>query len=185
MSEATVTTYKFQTLAARIDSALDLQEKSYGMWNEVAKEAFEVGTNGWIFYALLKKKDGREVTAARKVQSLKVENPEGAKEAKEDAKRIRTMISEKVKARLGESANDRVFVSRVVDSVAAMAGIPKPEANGTSKGGRTHYDHVSEALRALRNHLNEVEPGQCLELQGLWSDIEEAAINDGVLKESD
>jgi hypothetical protein len=28
-----------------------------------------------------------------------------------------------------------------------------------------------------------VEPGQCLELQGLWNEIEEAAINDGVLKD--
>ena len=176
-------THKFQTLAARIDTALDIQQNVYGAWKEVASEAFKSGAPGWIFYGLLRKKDGREVTAARKIQSLKAENPEGAKEAKEDNSKIRTMIEEKVIARGNDKSTARQTIKRVLDDVAAMAGMPKPESTGNATGGRTHYDHVSEALRALRNHLNEVEPGQCLELQGLWSEIEEAAINDGVLKD--
>jgi len=176
-------THKFQALAAQIDTALDIQANVYGAWKEVASEAFKAGAQGWIFYGLLRKKDGREVTAARKIQSLKAENPEGAKEAKEDNSKIRTMIEEKVIARGNDKATARQTIKRVLDDVAAMAGMPKPEKTGTASGGRTHYDHVSEALRALRNHLNEVEPGQCLELQGLWSEIEEAAINDGVLKD--
>jgi len=177
--------YKFQTFAAKVDNALDLQSNSYGMWKEAAVDAFQNGTPGWIFYALLKKKDGREVTAARKIQSLKVTDPDGAKAAKEDAKVLREMISTKVKAKLGESANDRQYVSRVFDDVAAMAGLPKPEKAGNSKGGSTHYDKVAEACRMLRNHLNEVEPGQCLEMIDAWGAFEEAAINDGVLKDSD
>lgn len=54
-----------------------------------------------------------------------------------------------------------------------------------SKGGSTHYDHVATALRSLRNHLLEVDGTACRELKELWSAIEEAAINDGVLKEED
>jgi hypothetical protein len=185
MKGNTMSEYKFQSLAAHIDEALTLQANSYGMWKEAASEAFKSGADGWIFYALLKKKDGREVTAARKVQHLKTVDPDGAKAAKEDAKAIREMISTKVKAKLGESANDRQYVSRVVDDVAAMAGLPKPEKVGTSQGGSTHYDKVAEACRMLRNHLNEVEPGQCLEMIDAWGAFEEAAINDGVLKDSD
>ena len=186
MSE--VTAYKFQTLAARIDTALDIQTNMYGAWKEVATEAFNTGAKGWIYHALLRKKDGREVTAARKLQSFKTENPDGYKEAKEDSKRIREMVQEKVILRFGDNdkskATARQTIKRIIDDVAAMAGMPAPEATG-SNGGRTHYDHVSEALRSLRNHLGQVEPGQCLELLALWSEFEEAAINDGVLKEAD
>lgn len=54
-----------------------------------------------------------------------------------------------------------------------------------SKGGSTHYDHVATAMRSLRNHLLETDGSSCRELKELWSAIEEAAINDGVLKEED
>ena len=58
------------------------------------------------------------------------------------------------------------------------------EAKG-AKGGSTHYDHVATAMRSLRNHLLETDGSSCRELKELWSAIEEAAINDGVLKEED
>jgi hypothetical protein len=54
-----------------------------------------------------------------------------------------------------------------------------------AKGGSTHYDHVATALRSLRNHLLEVDGSACRELKELWPAIEEAALNDGVLKEQD
>ena len=59
------------------------------------------------------------------------------------------------------------------------------EAKGSSKGGSTHYDHVATALRSLRNHLLEVDGHACQELKALWPAIEEAALNDGVLKDQD
>ena len=55
----------------------------------------------------------------------------------------------------------------------------------TTSGGSTHYDHVATACRSLRNHLLETESNSCLELKALWSAIEEAALNDGVLKSED
>lgn len=59
------------------------------------------------------------------------------------------------------------------------------ETKASTKGGSTHYDHVATAMRSLRNHLLEVDGSACQELKALWSAMEEAAINDGVLKEED
>jgi hypothetical protein len=63
-----------------------------------------------------------------------------------------------------------------------VAGFTTDKAKG---GGSTHYDHVATAMRSLRNHLLETEGNSCLELKNLWSAIEEAALNDGVLKSED
>ena len=59
------------------------------------------------------------------------------------------------------------------------------ETKGKSGGGTTHYDHVATAMRGLRNHLLETDGNSCRELKELWSAMEEAAINDGVLKEEE
>jgi hypothetical protein len=152
----------------------------YGAWTEVASEIVKDFGEPVVLNMLLRKKDGREVTAKRKLDHLKAVNPDGHKSAKDDAKLIREMIVEKSKARGVD--NPRMNVSRVVDKAAEIIGMPKPEATG-SKGGTTSYDKVAEALRMLRNHLDQTEPGQCLELKDAWAEFEEAAINDGVLKD--
>ena len=171
---------RFTTLAAHVEGALDLAESMYGAWTEVAADIVKDFGEPVVFNMLLRKKDGREVSAKRKLDHLKTVDPDGHKAAKDDAKTIREIIVEKSKARGVD--NPRMNVSRVVDKAAEMIGMPKPEATG-GKGGTTSYDKVAEALRMLRNHLDQTEPSQCLELKDAWAEFQEAAINDGVLKD--
>ena len=170
----------FVTLGAKVDQALDSQASVYGMWTEISADIVKQLGEPVVFNMLLRKKDGREITAKRKLDHLKTVDPDGHKEAKESAKIIRDIIVEKSKARGVD--NPRMNVSRVVDKAAEIIGMPKPEATG-GKGGTTSYDKVAEALRMLRNHLNQTEPSQCLELKDAWAGFEEAAVNDGVLKD--
>ena len=172
---------RFSTLAAHVDGALDLAESMYGAWTEVASDIVKEFGEPVVFNMLLRKKDGREVTAKRKLDHLKTVDPDGHKAAKDDAKTIREIIVEKSKARGVD--NPRMNVSRVVDKAAEMIGMSKPETSLFGKGGTTSYDKVAEALRMLRNHLNQTEPSQCLELKDAWAEFEEAAVNDGVLKD--
>lgn len=176
---STVENNRFSTIISHVAAALDAQESVYGMWTEVAADVVKLG-EPVVLNMLLRKKDGREITASRKLAHLKTVDPDGYKAAKADAKVVRDIIVTESKNR--GSDNPRMNVSRVVDKAAEMIGMPKPEGVG-SKGGTTSYDKVAEALRMLKNHLEKTEPGQCLELKDAWAGFEEAAINDGVLKD--
>ena len=93
-------------------------------------------------------------------------------------------ISDMIKTQAERSghSNPRKKLRDFLGYAKEVAGFNTEKKNG---GGSTHYDHVATAMRSLRNHLLETEGNSCLELKNLWSAIEEAALNDGVLKSED
>jgi hypothetical protein len=88
----------------------------------------------------------------------------------------------KTQAEKAGHSNPRKKLRDFLGYAKEVAGFQKAT---TTSGGSTHYDHVATACRSLRNHLLETESTSCLELKALWSAIEEAALNDGVLKSED
>jgi len=88
----------------------------------------------------------------------------------------------KTQAERAGHSNPRKKLRDFLGYAKEVAGFNTEKKNG---GGSTHYDHVATAMRSLRNHLLETEGNSCLELKNLWSAIEEAALNDGVLKSED
>jgi len=104
----------------------------------------------------------------------------GNKPAQQAFAYISDMI--KTQAERAGHSNPRKKLRDFLGYAKEVAGFNTEKKNG---GGSTHYDHVATAMRSLRNHLLETEGNSCLELKNLWSAIEEAALNDGVLKSED
>lgn len=188
------TVEKLAAFAAIVDQALDVEsqarESIKAAWRDMAVRANEVFGTDWIHLAMLSKRDKAIIeTAKRKVAELKAENSETFKTTKEYASGIRNTVKEKVLARAEAGSNDREPWSRFLVYAVEDAGltsvyVPKDaKAPGTGSGS-TSYDKVAEALRVLRNHLSQCEPQAVENLLTMWPDIEEAAIEDGLLKEA-
>jgi len=188
------TAEKFVVFAAAVDLALNTQSEAAASikaaWRAMAKEANGLFGNEWIHVAMLSKRDPAIVeTAKRKTADLKAANSETFKTTKEYAAGIKAMVVEKVKARADDGGNPREQYSRFLVYAVEEAGltalyVPK-EVKGPGTGsGTTSYDKVAEALRVLRNHLPQCEPQAVSNVLELWADIEEAAVSDGLLKES-
>ena len=178
---------RYRDIVTHVSTALDVQISVYGMWNEVAADVVKLGEgagDGVVLNLLLRKKDGREVTATRKLAHLKTVDPDGYKQAKDDAKAIREIIKEQAETRGLDKATPRQIISRVTEKAAEMIGMPKPETTG-SNGGSTSYDKVAEALRTLRNHLPQCEVEIFAEMETTWADLEEIAVRIGLLKEAE
>ena len=185
---------KLVVFGAIVDSTLDIQSEASASikaaWREMAQKANSLFGNEWIHVAMLSKRDPAIVeTAKRKTAEMKATNSETFKTIKESAAGIKTMVVEKVKARSDDGGNPREQFSRFLSYAVEAAGltalyIPK-EAKGPGTGsGTTSYDKVAEALRILRNHLPQCEPQAVENVLEMWADIEEAAVTDGLLKES-
>jgi hypothetical protein len=174
---------RYRDIVTHVTTALDVQISVYGMWNEVSTDVVQLG-EAVVLNLLLRKKDGREVTATRKLAHLKTVDPDGYKQAKDDAKAVREIIKEQAETRGLDKATPRQIISRVTEKAAEMIGMPKPEATG-SNGGSTSYDKVAEALRTLRNHLPQCEAEVFAEMETTWADLEEIAVRIGLLKESE
>ena len=185
---------KLVVFGAIVDSTLDIQSEASASikaaWREMAQKANSLFGNEWIHVAMLSKRDPAIVeTAKRKTAEMKATNSETFKIIKESAAGIKTMVVEKVKARSDDGGNPREQYSRFLSYAVEDAGltalyIPK-EAKGPGTGsGTTSYDKVAEALRVLRNHLPQCEPQAVENVLEMWADIEEAAVSDGLLKES-
>lgn len=174
---------RYRDIVTTTGAALDAQISAYGMWNEVSAHVVQLG-EAVVFNLLLRKKDGREAMATRKLAHLKTVDPDGYKQAKDDAKAVREIIKEQAESRGLDKATPRQIISRVTEKAAEMIGMPKPETTG-SNGGSTSYDKVCEAMRTLRNHLPQCEVEIFAELETTWADLEEIAVRLGMLKESD
>jgi hypothetical protein len=187
------TAEKFVVFAAAVDQALDVEsqarESIKAAWRAMAVKANSVFGTDWIHVAMLSKRDPAiSETASRKVAELKAANSETFKIIKEYASGIRNTVKEKVLARAEAGSNDRETWSRFLTNAVEDAGltalyVPKDAKAPGTGSGTTSYDKVAEALRVLRNHLPQCEPQAVENLLGMWSDIEEAAIDDGILKE--
>jgi len=188
------TAEKFVVFAAAVDLALNTQSEAAASikaaWRAMAKEANGLFGNEWIHVAMLSKRDPAIVeTAKRKTADLKAANSETFKTTKEYAAGIKAMVVDNVKTRADDGGNPREQYSRFLVYAVEAAGltalyVPK-EAKGPGTGsGTTSYDKVAEALRVLRNHLPQCEPQAVSNVLEMWADIEEAAVSDGLLKES-
>jgi len=186
------TVEKFAVFAAIVDQALDIEsqarESIKAQWRASAHEAINLFGSEWIHYAMLSKRDPAIVKEAKRaVDFLKSENSEQAKTHKEYAQGIKAAIVERVKARSESGGNPREQYSRFLTYCVEILGLdrytPREAAPGTGSG-TTSYDKVAEALRVLRNHLSQCEPQAVENLLTMWPDIEEAAIEDGLLKEA-
>lgn len=188
------TNEKLVTFGAIVDNALDIQAEASASvkaaWREMAEKAITLFGNDWIHVAMLSKRDPAIVeTAKRKTADLKSANAETFKTIKEYAAGIKSTVVDRVKVRSDDGGNPREQYSRFLSYAVEAAGlsvlyIPK-EAKGPGTGsGTTSYDKVAEALRVLRNHLPQCEPHAVSNVLEMWVDIEEAAVSDGLLKET-
>lgn len=188
------TNEKLAVFGSYIDIALDTEAEAKGMikarWMDTAKQAISEFGAEWIHFAMLSKRDPAiAATAKRNVESLKASNAEQAKTFKEYASGIKTVVTEKVKARSDNGGNPREQVSRFLAYCVEVSGltsvyVPKESKGPGTGSGTTSYDKVAEALRVLRNHLPQCEPQAVENVLILWPDIETAATDDGLLKES-
>jgi len=185
------TAEKFVVFAAAVDQALDVEsqarESIKAQWRVSAQQAIDLFGHEWIHYAMMSKRDPTIVKEAKRaVDAMKAEDSERAKTYKEYAQGIKSAIVERVKARSESGGNPREqysrFLAYCVDILGFGRYVPREAAPGTGSG-TTSFDKVAEALRVLRNHLPQCEPQAVENLLGMWSDIEEAAIDDGILKE--
>ena len=182
---------KLVIFGASVDSALDTQHEAQQMikaqWRASAEKAIDLFGCDWIHFAMLSKRDVAIAKMAKaEVERLKAENAETAKTLKEYAQGIKAQVVERVKARSLTGGNPREQYSRFLAYCVEVTGMaryePREKAPGTG-GGTTSYDKVAEALRVLRNHLPQCEPQAVENLLGVWDDIEQAALEDGILKE--
>ena len=188
------TNEKLAVFGSYIDIALDTEKEANGMikagWFNGAEQAVNIFGSEWIHFAMLNKRDAAIVAIAKRhVESLKAGNAEQAKTFKEYASGIKSMVTEKVKARSDNGGNPREQLRRFLTYCIEIAKLTAIYVPGESKGpgtkaGTTSYDKVAEALRVLRNHLSQCEPQAVENVLTLWPDIEQAAIEDGLLKES-
>ena len=180
----------FEIFSAEVNKTFeaidDAQEKIYGAWGNLANLTVsdEVYGVDWIHYAMISKKGSNGAMAKRMTGHLKTVDPEGAKAAKANAKTIRDFIKGKCEAR-GQADSFRMTWSRFLEYCVAEAGISDKYVSGEAKAkgtesSRPHVEFVGDAIRMLKNHLEEAEG--CFELKDLWASIEEAAENDGILK---
>ena len=186
------TAEKLVIFGASVDSALDTQHEAQQMikaqWRASAEKAIDLFGCDWLHFAMLSKRDIAIAKMAKaEVERLKAENAETAKTLKEYAQGIKAQVVERVKARSENGGNPREQYSRFLAYCVEVAGLdylytPREKAPGTG-GGTTSYDKVAEALRVLRNHLSQCEPQAVENLLALWVDIEQAALEDGILKE--
>lgn len=181
----------------KLNEALNKVEEGrkteYGAWRDLAK--FTVNGEGeeegfgpdFIHFSMLSKKNGRKVTATRMTAHLKTVDPDGYKAAKETAKTIRDLVTEKSKER--GLSNSRKLYADFLNYCVEEAGLTDkyPIDTGVNQGGSTkpHIGFIGDAVRMFINHLNETEDHQCLELKELFPRIIEAAESDGVIKESE
>jgi hypothetical protein len=182
---------KLVIFGASVDSALDTQHEAQQMikaqWRASAEKAIDLFGCDWLHFAMLSKRDVAIAKMAKaEVERLKAENAETAKTLKEYAQGIKAQVVERVKARSENGGNPREQYSRFLAYCVEVAGLaryePREKAPGTGSG-TTSYDKVAEALRVLRNHLPQCEPQAVENLLGVWEDIEQAALEDGILKE--
>jgi len=185
------TAEKLAIFGAAVDTVLNTEAEVQGLikaqWRATAGKALELFGCDWIHYAMLSKRDPGVVKVAKAyVETIKGENSEYAKTTKEYASSIKQSVVERVKARSDEGGNPREQYSRFLAYCVEIAGLseyaPRDKAPGTGSG-TTSYDKVAEALRVLRNHLPQCEPQAVENLLALWVDIEQAALEDGVIKE--
>lgn len=180
----------FEIFSAKLNETFEAidnaQERIYGAWINLANLTVsdEVYGVDWIHYAMLPKKGSNGAMAKRMTAHLKTVDPEGAKAAKATAKLIRECIKGKCEAR-GQADSFRMTFSRFLGYCVSEGMLSdkyvseeaKAKGSGSSKA---HVEFVGEAIRMLKNHLEEAEG--CYELKDLWASIEEAAENDGVIK---
>jgi hypothetical protein len=190
------TAEKLVVFGAIVDSTLEIQADATASikaaWRQMAEKAVSLGLFGpdWIHIAMLSKRDEAIVaTAKRKTAELKAVNSETYKTIKEYASGIKAAVVDRVKVRSEDGGNPREQWSRFLAYAVEAAGltdvyVPKEAKAPGTGSGTTSYDKVAEALRVLRNHLPQCEPQAVENVLELWADIEEAAVTDGLLKES-
>lgn len=190
------TAEKLVVFGAIVDSTLEIQADATASikaaWRQMAEKAVSLGLFGpdWIHIAMLSKRDEAIVaTAKRKTAELKAANSEAYKTIKEYASGIKAAVVDRVKARSEDGGNPREQWSRFLAYAVEAAGltdlyVPKEAKAPGTGSGTTSYDKVAEALRVLRNHLPQCEPQAVENVLEMWPDIEEAAVTDGLLKES-
>jgi len=190
------TAEKLVVFGAIVDSTLEIQADATASikaaWRQMAEKAVSINLFGpdWVHVAMLSKRDEAiTATAKRKVAELKAVNSETYKTIKEYASGIKAAVVDRVKARSEDGGNPREQWSRFLAYAVEAAGltdvyVPKEAKAPGTGSGTTSYDKVAEALRVLRNHLPQCEPQAVENVLELWADIEEAAVTDGLLKES-
>lgn len=188
------TNEKLVSFGAIVDATLDLQSEASAAikaaWRDMSHKAIDLFGNEWIHIAMLSKRDEAIVaTAKRKTAEMKAVNSETYKTIKEYASGIKAAVVDRVKARSEDGGNPREQWSRFLAYAVEAAGltdvyVPKEAKAPGTGSGTTSYDKVAEALRVLRNHLPQCEPQAVENVLEMWADIEEAAVTDGLLKES-
>ena len=190
------TAEKLVVFGAIVDSTLEIQADATASikaaWRQMAEKAVSLGLFGpdWVHIAMLSKRDEAiAATAKRKTAELKAANSETYKTIKEYASGIKAAVVDRVKVRSEDGGNPREQWSRFLAYAVEAAGltdvyVPKEAKAPGTGSGTTSYDKVAEALRVLRNHLPQCEPQAVENVLELWADIEEAAVTDGLLKES-
>ena len=161
-NNATVTL--LQQFEAKVDNACVAAKTSYGVWRETA---------GWAVESF-----GSEWLRLKDVAFMSRFNSDERKAFNARSKELRNIVTARADAR--GLANSRKTWSDFVGYAREEAGLPTTKK---SKGGTTSLDKVCEALRMLRNHVNEA--GLSTDVMMAWGELESAAIVDGLIKESD
>lgn len=159
---ATVTL--LQQFEAKVDNACEVAKTAYGVWRETA---------GWAVDSF-----GPEWLRLKDVAFMARFNSDERKAFNARAKELRNIVTARAEAR--GLSNPRKTWADFVQYAKEEAGISTAKK---SKGGTTSLDKVCEALRMLRNHVNEA--GLSTDVMMAWGELESAAIVDGLIKESD
>lgn len=153
-----------QQFEAKVDNACEVAKTAYGVWRETA---------GWAVDSF-----GSEWLRLKDVAFMSRFNSDERKAFNARSKELRNIVTTRAEAR--GLSNPRKTWADFVQYAKEQAGLSTAKK---SKGGTTSLDKVCEALRMLRNHVNEA--GLSTDVMMAWGELESAAIVDGLIKESD
>lgn len=159
---ATVTL--LQQFESKVDHACEVAKTAYGVWRETA---------GWAVDSF-----GPEWLRLKDVAFMARFNSDERKAFNARSKELRNIVTARAEAR--GLTNPRKTWADFVQYAKEEAGLSTAKK---SKGGTTSLDKVCEALRMLRNHVNEA--GLSTDVMMAWGELESAAIVDGLIKETD
>lgn len=151
-----------QQFEAKVDNACEVAKTAYGVWRETA---------GWAVQSF-----GPEWLRLKDVAFMAKFSPDERKAFNGRAKELRNIVTARAEAR--GLSNPRKTWADFVQYAKEAAGISTAKKSG---GGSTAHDKVCEALRMLRNHVNDAALSH--EVMMAWGELESAAIVDGLLKD--
>jgi len=153
-----------QQFESKVDEACVASKTAYGVWRELGTWAVENFESNWlrlsdVAYMARFSADEKKAFKARQ-------------------KELRNIVTTKAEAR--GLSNPRKTWADFVEYAKQAAGLSTAKK---SKGGTTSFDKVCEALRMLRNHVNEA--GVSADFMDAWGELESVALTDGLLKDTE